>query len=201
MKLCVHEAHRIDQRSSCRAPVCFGVWAKTATRHCKWSSGSSTFVLPIIEAPVKAALSRSDPVPLIRTIPFFFFCGWLSRRAEHVTRRDICGFWLQPSASKRWEVFLSLLLMRRINSSTHCVPTNIATCEVNADNAPLSCLCFERHVGQGDESARVGVRHYWSSQGWLEPWNKNKIQVRICSCVQCRSWREASDRQASCCLR
>lgn len=32
--------------------------------------------------------------------------------------------------------------MRRINSSTHCVPTNIVTCEVNADNAPLSCLCL-----------------------------------------------------------
>lgn len=118
----------------------------------------------------------------------------LPRWADHVTRCDICGFGFRSPASERWKVFLSLLLMPRINSSTHCGPTNIVTCEVNADNAPLSCLCLRDAFDFCSATRRhVGVRRRRSSQCWREaqlrktgPKKKTK-QVTLCSCVQFRT--------------
>lgn len=153
---------------------------------------TSTFVLPIMEVPSKlhwaemilawVIISTADekyPLVAEQLPPTSRPCDAL----WHL------WLWLPLSASERWKVFLSLLLMPRINSSTHCGPTNIVTCEVNADNAPLSCLCLRDTFDFCSATRRhVGVRRHRSSQcPAAKTWTKKRKQVTLCSCVQFRT--------------
>lgn len=165
------------QGSLCREPVCFGSRAKKKRNMYPQNDSktilcTSTFVLPIMEVPSKlhwaemilawVIISTADekhPLVAAQLPPTSRPCDAL----WHL------WLWLPLSASERWKVFLSLLLMPRINSSTHCGPTNIVTCEVNADNVPLSCLCLRDTFDFCSATRRhVGVRRHRSSQCWWE---------------------------------
>lgn len=161
--------------SLCREPVCFG---KGRNRNMyprndsKTISRTSTFVLPIMEVPSKLhwaemILARVIISPADEKYPLV--AAQLPPTSGPCDALWHLRLWLPLSACERWKVFLSLLLMPQINSSTHCGPTNIVTCEVNADNAPLSCLCLRDTFDFCRATRRhVGVRRHWSSQRWWE---------------------------------